>query len=133
MFHVRSLPSYIRDTTNHLKHIEGIQIHPDALLMAIDIEAFYSSIPHKQCVRMAGSFLREQEQSSWPLNQFILRVLYFILTKNYFIIIDQLYLQTQGVAMGTSCTPAYANLYLGGWERHITSDDRYKHFLEHVL
>lgn len=46
--HVMRLPSYIRDTTDLLKHIKGIQIPPDALLVAIDVEALYSSIPHEQ-------------------------------------------------------------------------------------
>lgn len=35
--------------------------------------------------------------------------------------------------MGNSCAPAYANLYLGGWERYIHSDERYTDFLENVL
>lgn len=55
----------------------------------------------------------EQERTSWPLNEFILQLLSFILTRNYFIFEDQHFLQSQGVAMGTSCTPSYANLYLG--------------------
>lgn len=39
MPHVRSLPSYIRDTTDLLQCLERIQIPLDALLMVIDIEA----------------------------------------------------------------------------------------------
>lgn len=98
---MRGRPSFIRDTTDLLKHIEGIQVLPDALLMAIDIKALYSSIPHEEGVWVAGSFLIEQEQTSFPLNNFILQVLYFILMKNYFIFNDRYYLQTQGVVMGT--------------------------------
>lgn len=35
--------------------------------------------------------------------------------------------------MGTSCARSYAYLYLEGCERHITSDERYSSFLEHIL
>lgn len=35
--------------------------------------------------------------------------------------------------MGTSCAPAYANLYLGGWERHIHAHDQYSEFLNDIL
>lgn len=70
MPHVLGLPSYIRDTTDLLKHIKGIQIPPDALHLAINIEALYSSIPHEQGIRMAESFLTEQDQSI-SLNNFI--------------------------------------------------------------
>lgn len=79
------------------------------------------SIPHEQGVRMVGFFLGEQDTTTWPLNSFILKCLYFILTKNYFTFNNQLFLQTQGVAMGTSHAPSYVNLYLGGWERYIHS------------
>lgn len=82
---------------------------------------------------MAGSILFEQDTTTWPLNHFILALPQFILTKNYFTFNDQLFLQTQGVAMGTSCAPAYANLYLGGWERYVYSDDRYADFLDDTL
>lgn len=82
---------------------------------------------------MDGSFLYEQDTTTWPLNNFILALLQFILTKNYFTFNDQLFLQTQGVTMGTSCAPAYANLYLGGWERYVHADERYPDFLENVL
>lgn len=80
--------------------------------MAIDdVEALYSSIPHEK----GGTVLMEQERTSWPLNQFMLQLLSFILTRN-FIFEDQYFLQAQGMAMGTSCAPSYANLYLGAWE-----------------
>lgn len=55
------------------------------------------------------------------------------LDKIFFTFNDQLYLQIQGVAMRTSCAPAYANLFLGGWERSIQADEPYKEFLENVL
>lgn len=35
--------------------------------------------------------------------------------------------------MGTSCAPSYANLFLGGWERSVFSDDLLEPFLNHVL
>ena len=133
MPHVVSLPSYIRDTTDLLRHIEGTQVPPDALLVALDVEALYSSIPHERGVRMAGSFLYEQENTSWPLVDFILQLLLFILTKNYFTFNDELFLQTQGVAMGTSCAPAYANLYLGGWERFLNASEMFSRFMDKIL
>lgn len=46
---------------------------------------------------------------------------------------DQIYLQTQGVPMGTSCAPSYANLILGGWERTIFADETLQPFLDQIL
>lgn len=49
--------------------------------------------------------------------------MWFILTHNYFVFGGSHYLQVQGVAMGTTCAPPYANMYLAGWEHHIFSSD----------
>lgn len=35
--------------------------------------------------------------------------------------------------MGTCCAPAYANLYLGGWERYIFSDDELSMYTDQVM
>lgn len=94
--HVLGLPSHIRDTSDLLRHIEGIQVPRDSLLVAIDVESLYSSIPHKKRVVTARLFLMEQEHTSWPLNKFILQLLTYILTRNFFIFEDQHYLQIQG-------------------------------------
>lgn len=85
-------------------------------------------------MRLDGaSFLMKQDHSTWPLNEFIQKLLYFILTRNYFIFMDQIYLQDQGVAMGTSCVASYANIYLGGWERMVFAQERFTIFVSHVL
>lgn len=60
--------------------------------MAVDIEALYSSIPHKRGIRMAGSFLMAQDHNTWALNGFILNLLKVIRIGNYFIFMEH-YLQ----------------------------------------
>lgn len=52
MPHMLSLPSYICDTTDLLKHIDGIQVLWDSVLLT------------------AKSFLMEQDHTTWPLNLF---------------------------------------------------------------
>lgn len=37
---------------------------------------------------------------------------------------------SQGVAMGTSCEPSYANLFLGAWERRVFANDAYTPYLQ---
>lgn len=44
---VEALPSYIRDTIDLLKRLDGIVTDETALITSIDVEALYSSIPHK--------------------------------------------------------------------------------------
>lgn len=68
MPHKLSLPSYIRDTTDQLKHIDGIRAPRDSLLVAINIKALFSSIPLEQGDLTAKSFMMEQDRTTWPLN-----------------------------------------------------------------
>lgn len=70
--HVRQLP-YVRDTLDLLKQIEGVAVPPDALLVTLDVEALYSSIPHEQGVRMVRSFLMEENHHARLFNDFVLK------------------------------------------------------------
>lgn len=62
---------------------------------------------------MVQTFLRELDHSQWSFSEFVLRLLDFILTHNWFTFLAVYYLQVQGVTMGMLCPPVYANLYLG--------------------
>lgn len=70
--HVIALPSYLKDSIKLLKMIEGVQLAEDFLLVTIDVESLYSSIPHDRGIQTVGSFLREREQAQWPYNDFVL-------------------------------------------------------------
>ncbi|XP_040196440.1 uncharacterized protein LOC120929221 [Rana temporaria] len=131
--HVMALPSYLKDTLELLKIVEGMSVPPGSILAAIDVEALYSSIPHTKGIQVISQFLREQDHNNWKLCNFVTALLEHILTNNVFVFNGSTYLQVQGVAMGTSCAPSYATLYLGGWERAIFSDDSAAIYLRHIL
>ena len=71
MPHVTCLPSYIWDTQDLLRHIEGTHVPLDALLVAVDIEALYSSIPHERGIWVIECFLREQDHTTWSHKVFL--------------------------------------------------------------
>lgn len=50
-----------------------------------DIEALYLSLPHDEGIQVMSRFLNEQEQSSWPLNLFILNFLNKSLPEMFYI------------------------------------------------
>lgn len=43
---VEGLPSHIKDTIHLLQILDGLHVKGDTLLVDIDVEALYSSIPH---------------------------------------------------------------------------------------
>lgn len=133
MPHVMGLSSYTRDTLDLLKKIEGMVFPPDALLMTLDVESLYLSIPQEQGVGKVCTVLYEEPHTKWNYNEFILTLLQFVLTHNWFGFKGSYYLQVQGVAMGTGWAPAYTNLYLGGWEWHIFSDGELSMYTDQVM
>ncbi|CAJ0955578.1 unnamed protein product [Ranitomeya imitator] len=68
---VETLPSFVRDTTDVLRRLDGLILEEDMWLVTCD---------------------------------------------------DRPFLQLQGTAMGASCAPSYANLFLGLWERDVVLD-----------
>lgn len=71
--HVTSLPTYIQDTPNILKWLEGIQVPPNTKLVAIEKEALYSSIPHSKGLSVVKEFLSERPRECQSYNLFWLR------------------------------------------------------------
>ncbi|XP_075707682.1 uncharacterized protein LOC142742114 isoform X2 [Rhinoderma darwinii] len=126
-FHLKNLvinlPSYIRDTADLLQKISGVSIDSDMLLVTIDVESLYTCIKHEAGIRAVKYFLSMSELEK-PLCSFIVQMLEYILTHNFFVFNGCFYLQLQGTAMGAACAPSYANLFLGLWERNLFSDDR---------
>lgn len=131
--HVLGIPSYIKDTIHLLQHIDGLQVPPDLLLVAINVEALYSSIPHDRGLICIKRILSEKSRCEGKVNDYIIEALCFILHHNYFSFNGSHYLEVQGMAMGTCCAPAYANMYLGEWECMVDTSDSMAPFMEHVM
>ncbi|CAJ0955116.1 unnamed protein product [Ranitomeya imitator] len=115
---VYTLPSYIRDTGDFLSKIEGIPLENDIWFVTLDVESLYTSIHHNDGIRAVRTFLAMTEYST-ELIEFLIILLEFSLTHNFFIFKEIIYLQNQGTAMGAAFAPSYANLFLGAWERNI--------------
>ncbi|KAM4016291.1 uncharacterized protein ACNLHF_002679 isoform 2-T3 [Anomaloglossus baeobatrachus] len=115
---VCTLPSYIRDSTEFLNRLEDLTMEADMVMVTADVQSLYTSIAHQDGLRAAEFYLRMTDMDQ-QLVDLLLLLLKFVLTHNYFLFKDRYYLQERGTAMGASCAPSYANLFLGWWERSI--------------
>ena len=111
---VPNIPTYIKDTTDFINTIEGIQLDPTDLLVTIDVSALYTSIPHNEGL-MAINKALEENQYDPLLKTFICRLTHQVLTKNYFTFNGKFYHQIQGTAMGTRMAPSYATYLCTNW------------------
>lgn len=79
---VEALPSFVQDMTDLLKRLEG---EPSALLLRIDLESLYSSIPHTWDLKAVKHVLSTRGTQYHTYSQFVLRLLEFTLTRNLFL------------------------------------------------
>ncbi|XP_073409346.1 receptor activity-modifying protein 1 isoform X1 [Dendrobates tinctorius] len=119
---VAELPSFVRDTTSALQWIDQLQLDENMILVTADVESLYTSIKHCDGLAATRIFLSSSNIDP-PIPELVLLLLEFLLNHNVFTFNGDIFLQLQGTAMGASCAPAYANLFLGAWERSIFQDD----------
>ena len=128
---VEDLPSYLKDTTDFINHINKInQTHTlpsNSLLVSADVTSLYTNIQHADGLKAAHDALNSRSNPCPPTKQLV-RLLELVLTLNNFQFNGTHYLQTQGTAMGTSCAPSYANLMMGALEKNLLTTDLFHFF-----
>lgn len=129
---VLSLPSYLRDSSDLLTKLDDLSIDEGTTLASIDVEALYSSIPHKWGLNAVSYYLKTRGLQFERHNTFVLELTEFILHHNYFVFNHKYYHQLRGTAMGSPCAPSYANLFLGWWEDTVVFSDEMSHWSNHI-
>lgn len=99
----------------------------------MDVECLYSNIQHHLGLKATKHYLYTKSLNFFEHNDFVTTILEFLLTHNYFIFDNTYYLQKKGTAMGTTCAPHYANLFLGWWEHEYVFTDHMNKYTEHIL
>ena len=79
------------------------------------MKALYTSIPNSEDITAVKRAYDKYQQKT-VATKVLTIFLALILTLNNFIFKSKLYLQIKGGAMGTTCTPAYANIFVAYFE-----------------
>ena len=82
----------------------------------MDVKALYTDIPNHEGIEAVTETLNNQAKKPIAA-RVIIKILYLILTLNNFLFNGINYLQMKGCAMGTICAPAYANIFMGKFEK----------------
>ena len=109
---VVTLPSFVKDTTDFLLKIQHVKVQPHHCLLTIDVSSLYTNIPHIEGLKACRDTLLSRMRDN-PHTWFVLTLLRFVLTLNYFEFYDKFYHQISGTAMGTKLAPNYANIFHG--------------------
>jgi hypothetical protein len=116
----KKIKSYIKDTTHFLKRISDLgEIPQGALLVTLDVEALYPNIPNKEGMEAAKIALNESrtDPDVKPSNDYLMKLLELVLTRNNFQFNGKHYLQIRGTAIGTKLAVGFSNNYMGRFEK----------------
>jgi hypothetical protein len=121
---VAKLPSYLANSFDLVNELQQITRVPDgAVMMAVDIEALYPSIPTGDALNVVVELLQSEVAGNMSRQDkaLIVELLRVQLTTNYFVFRDETFLQIKGVPMGKPWAPAVACLYMGKWDSAFLS------------
>ena len=113
----QSLPSYVKNTSHLLNILKEIDVLPNnALLVTLDVSSLYTNIPTNEGINACRIALDKRTDKCVPTES-ICDLTRMILTMNNFVFNNEHFIQQHGTAMGTRMAPAYANLFMGEFER----------------
>ena len=118
--HVKSMISYIKDTSDFLNKIENIQqpVSDQAIMFCLDVRALYPSVPRDEARIAIEEALENRERKRIPTKD-VLKMMDIVLNSNIFTFNDKTYVQKIGTAIGSKLGMTYACTYMGKWENEL--------------
>lgn len=77
---------------------ENKQIPSEAILVTLDVNSLYMSIPHDEAYLVTADFLERREKKD-PPTHFLSELLELVLEKNFFRCDQDYYIQRKGIAI----------------------------------
>ena len=117
---VKSLGSYIQDTTDFLNKISQIEqpLPDNSIMFCMDVKSLYPSVPRKEA-RMAVKRALDKRMSKEIPSEEVLNMMDLVLDNNNFTFAGEHFIQKEGTAIGSHLGMNYASTYLGEWEHAL--------------
>lgn len=113
---VSGTPSYIKDSAQVVRTFENLEWKEGYIMATADVASLYTIISHLDGLEAVEQFLNRDAELIPAQRDFILDLLRYAMTHNYFWFGGVHYLQNRGVAMGAKFAPSMANLFMAKWE-----------------
>ncbi|KAJ1165186.1 hypothetical protein NDU88_005615 [Pleurodeles waltl] len=125
---VKQIPTYLKDTTDVLALLSTLEFNKEKeQLMTLDVESLYTNIPQEATLEVVSDLLNRGAWNYITPPEFILDLAHLALTRNFFELDKNFFLQIQGTSMGSSFTLSLACLYVDHFEKEmvLTEDNPY--------
>jgi hypothetical protein len=109
------VPWCIESTRDLMQRLEEVNLRTDnndIWIVTGDVQSFYTNVPINETIREIETQLGSRTFEGIPTDM-LENLLRIVMLCNVFEFNGQIYHQKTGIAMGTSCAPAFANLSLG--------------------
>ena len=80
----RSYEDYIQNSTSLIVRLETLEIHEDAILVTVDVESLYPSIPQTECLDIVYNQMIHKRNLVLTNPKLIIRLLHICVDYNYF-------------------------------------------------
>lgn len=119
---VQRLWTVLPDSTRLVQVLETTDFPADALLLTLDVEALYPSIPQEEGIAKVAELCRRHPSLVPPQHvEPLCYLLKLVLTNNILRVGDQTYQQIHGTAMGTPVAVQFANLFMFAVEEPLVT------------
>ena len=103
---------YLQNSTSLVLLLDNMQIPDEAILVTIDVESLYPSIPQSECINTIYSEMQANRQLMLFDPNLIIQLLHTNITNNFFTFASYVFQQTEGTAMGAAFSPTIANIFM---------------------
>ena len=108
----QSYPDYLHNSTTMSLILEDLHVPDDTILVSIDVESLYPSIPQAECLNIIYEEMHKQRHLLVLEPNLLIRLLHINVNYNYFEYGTFTFQQIHGTSMGAAFSPTIANIYL---------------------
>ena len=108
----QSFDDYIQNSTSLILRLQDIHIPDTAVLVTIDVESLYPSIPQTECLKIVYEEMLNHRHLIITNPNLVIQLLHTNVNFNYFQFAGIHFQQIQGTAMGTAFSPTVANIFM---------------------
>lgn len=105
---------HIINSSHFIDKLKDLRVDERDILVSFDVTSLFTKIPTKEAVQLA----RERFETN-QINADLANLIELCINSTYFAFNEQLYEQTEGMAMGSPLSPALANLFMEAFEENL--------------
>ena len=108
----RTFPDFLQNSTTLANILQDLYVPDDAILVTIDVNNLYPSIPQTECLAIIYDELHIHRHLLTFNPNLIIKLLHVNINNNYFSFGHATFQQITGTAMGAPFSPSMANIFM---------------------